>query len=71
MDNLEAIRYGMSWSEGSFAGLADGHPICIFGCAINDVLAEEGQIWLFATDQLHRHRHAFLRRNKAYIEYLK
>lgn len=71
MNNLEAIRYGMTFSEASWVGLVDGRPVCIFGAAIPDVLAEEAQLWIFGTLEMAQHTHAFARRNKAYLEYLK
>jgi len=68
---LEALQVSVACSSETFAGLADGRVICVFGVASATLLSVMGIPWMLGSEELPKHARAFLRRNKSYIRWLK
>jgi len=61
---LEALRHSFDCSDESWAGLADGEPICIFGVAPRSMITGTGVPWLLGTPEIEKHALPFLRRSR-------
>lgn len=68
---LEALKMGMQVSRDIRAVLADGEPICMFGCAEPTMLSSIGTPWLLGTVALPKHARGFLRGSRVYFEKMK
>ena len=56
------LGYSIGNSEKSWAGLADGEVLCLFGVAAKDEMdATVGAPWMLGSDALVTHQRAFLR----------
>ena len=66
---LEAIKTAQS--ETTFASLADGKVLCIYGTWRPAATSLKGVPWMLSTNELPKHYRYFARGSKGYINYLK
>lgn len=64
---FQAVQQSFLASREPKVGIADGWPVCMFGCSDHGFLGMVGHPWLFTTELLPPHAKAFLRRNDSYI----
>lgn len=63
----QAVAQSMRMSRDTYAGLADGRVVCLFGVARATALSNDGMPWMLATPLLRKHAFAFLRRNRQVV----
>lgn len=68
---LPGLLFSLKHSRDSWAGLADGECVCIFGVYCKSFLGTEANPWLLATDEMPKHARTFLRLNKRYMASLR
>lgn len=63
------ILLGLMRPDEATIGKADGVPVCVYGVAPKTLISNGGgTVWMMATDQLFKHKLAFLRRNRKWIK---
>mgnify|MGYP003133692463 CR=1 FL=1 len=63
VDPVAALRYGIGVSYYPFTGLINGEIVCIFG-AVAETHDHIGAVWLMGSDDITRHKMAFLRQSR-------
>lgn len=67
----EALRVSEAVSRDTFAGLADGECMCVFGVGEVSFISLDGSPWLLGHEDLPKHARPFLKMSRAYIDDIK
>jgi hypothetical protein len=68
---LQSLLQSVEGSRDTFAGLADGKVVCMFGVGTTTLISDVAIPWLLGSADLPKHSIAFLRANKARIQEMK
>lgn len=47
-----------------------GRPMALFGVTVGSAVSGIGSVWLFGTDDIHKHKTAFAKRSRQYLDAL-
>lgn len=64
MTPQQVLDYGLKYSTGCWAGLANGEVVSIFGVTPASILTGYGTPWLVASDRLDKYSRAFIRHSR-------
>lgn len=67
----DALVRSMHLSADPATGMVNGHPICMFGVGVPNLLSTIGTPWLLGTPEIEKYAKKFLRLNKSYIDLIK
>jgi hypothetical protein len=64
----QAIQLSFDKSKYKWAVYADGEFVCLFGMHPLGLLSDTALIWMLGTDLIERHKGAFIRHSREYIQ---